>query len=67
MADDEGQLRIVTGYKNTTLSRDSTGEHVVTCQSLVPYFLKHNGYIEQAGGISTYRLTAKGRNAVTGE
>jgi hypothetical protein len=62
MANAEGQIRILTGYKNTFPSVDSY-EPVICCQSLVPYFLKHHGYIEQASGISTYRLTKKGKVA----
>jgi hypothetical protein len=64
MSDASGITRIQTGHKNTTMVELSSGELVVRCQSLVPYFLKHHGYIERGAGIAAWVLTAKGQAAV---
>lgn len=59
----DGQVRIETGHKTTTIVEGDYDNQIVLCQSLVQYFLIHHGYIERADGIATYRLTEKGRAA----
>lgn len=58
MASIEGQCRIITGHKKTVMA----GE-VIYCQTLVPFFLQHHGYIERAAGIAMWQLTDKGWTA----
>jgi hypothetical protein len=64
MSDASGITRIQIGHKATTMQELSNGELVVRCQSFVPYFLKHHGYIERGAGIAAWVLTAKGQTAV---
>lgn len=63
MKEAEGQVTFITGHKNTRFAHIN-GEDYILCQSLVPYFLEHHGYIEKADGIGRRRLTGKGRSAV---
>lgn len=52
------------GYKITQCGTNENGKPAVGCQSFVPYFLKHHGYIESESPNSfRYRLTDKGREA----
>jgi hypothetical protein len=60
MKESEYVVRIETGFKTTTLHVAASGESIIRCQTLVPYFLKRNGYIEEADGIHSWQLTPKG-------
>lgn len=52
-----------TGHKTT----EFVNGFIVRCQTLVPYFLKHHGYIHQPNVVSTrWELTPKGIVAVGG-
>lgn len=54
--------RIETGHKSTTMTINDYGETIIRCQTLVPYFLLHHGYIQLTDGLQVYELTAKGES-----
>ena len=51
------------GHKTTFMLEGDYDDHMICCQSLVLYFLKHHGYVENASGIRRYQLTVKGKHA----
>lgn len=51
-----------TGYKTT----EFTGGFIIRCQSFVPFFLKHHGYIYEPNTFTgRYALTQKGVDIVS--
>ncbi len=63
MWESEQPVVFQTGYKAT----EFVNGFIVRCQSFVPYFLKHHGYIHQPNkGTSRWELTAKGCDAIGG-
>lgn len=64
IAESEYVTRIETGYKSTTYWINDYGETIIRCQTLVPYFLVHQGYIQRTAGINGYELTTKGEIAM---
>lgn len=61
MFDCETTVYFETGHKTTTFD-----VYVIRCQSFVPFFLKHHGYIHKPNGINSihWELTDKGIAAV---